>query len=301
MVGVTSAAAFSENENTAPESVDQVSVDALSRAQSPAWTLLARALGFYVLATVGTSPLMASAVPSHIDSFLAGCRAPGCIRYAVDAACKACHHIRDTHESAILIAHEAFTGVTADIVAQAVEHPSENEENPVRVAKRRSLDWRRAGRTTVVSLVSDDLPFLLWSRYLWIGAEQCKASILQSTSLPRWLSKSLTSHVFMTLSKVFVTQLIYETTSDSAYLALQAGLRGGGWRGIMAELKAKLWTLRRDAIVYWSAAHIFVFSMPVWWLQPIADNSLTLIFNVYQSLLAHKELAKSTESTIIRS
>ena len=85
-------------------------------------------------------------------------------------------------------------------------------------------------------------------------------------------------------------ELLYETTSDSAYLAMQAALRGGGMRGVAAELRAKLWQLRRDGLLFWSAAHIVVFSMPLWWLQPIADNFLTLLFNVYQSLLAHREV-----------
>lgn len=71
---------------------------------------------------------------------------------------------------------------------------------------------------------------------------------------------------------------------------MQAALRGGGMRGVAAELRAKLWQLRRDGLLFWSAAHIVVFSMPLWWLQPIADNFLTLLFNVYQSLLAHREV-----------
>ena len=43
-------------------------------------------------------------------------------------------------------------------------------------------------------------------------------------------------------------------------------------------------------MVFWSVCHVALFSLPVYWLQPIFDNSLSLLFNVYQSLLAHQDL-----------
>ena len=57
-----------------------------------------------------------------------------------------------------------------------------------------------------------------------------------------------------------------------------------------AELRAKLWTLRRDGLAYWSVMHLALFSIPVWWVQPIADNISTMIFNIYQSFLSHQTL-----------
>ena len=41
---------------------------------------------------------------------------------------------------------------------------------------------------------------------------------------------------------------------------------------------------------YWSLAHLALFSIPIWWVQPIADNVTTMIFNVYQSFLSHQSL-----------
>jgi len=37
-------------------------------------------------------------------------------------------------------------------------------------------------------------------------------------------------------------------------------------------------------------AHLALFSIPIWWVQPIADNLTTMIFNVYQSYLSHSLL-----------
>ena len=83
---------------------------------------------------------------------------------------------------------------------------------------------------------------------------------------------------------------VYDTVSDVMYLALQVVLRGGGARAVVLELRAKLWTLRRDGCLFWSLAHVALFSIPVWWLQPIADNLTSIVFNVYQSLLSHQGL-----------
>jgi len=278
--------------------MDRTSLNDCRHAQHQPWRLLAKYATAYTLATVGTSPLMHSIVPQALDSVLAACRTPAEVRSAAASVCGALWHFREQHETLILLAHEAYTGMMADLSAQAIEGPKDDgkrniEETcmvpPTRsaVTQRRrpsSVDWVRAARTTAVSLLSDDLPFLAWSRFIWEAAERAKAAVLAS-SLPKPLVALLTSHVFVTIGKTTVTQLLYETASDSTYLAMQAKLQG---RSVAAELRAKLWTLRRDALVYWSAAHMFCFSMPVWWLQPIADNSLTLFFNVYQSLLAHK-------------
>ena len=67
-------------------------------------------------------------------------------------------------------------------------------------------------------------------------------------------------------------------------------MKGGGLRACGREIKAKLMTAWRDGLVYWSCAHLVVFSIPVWWLQPLADNVATLFFNAYLSVLANKEI-----------
>ena len=199
------------------------------------------------------------------------------VRHAVLATCGFLYALRLKYEWYILMWHEVFTGVSADVLAQSIE------------GLRPSINWARAVRTTSVSFLSDDLPFLVWSRVLWTAAERAKAAV-RSSSLSPELMAALTSHASITCAKTAVTTGVYDTASDAVYLALQAALRGGGARGIAAELRAKLWTLRRDGLVFWSMAHMALFSIPVYWMQPIADNLTTIIFNTYQSLLAHQPL-----------
>lgn len=73
-----------------------------------------------------------------------------------------------------------------------------------------------------------------------------------------------------------------------ADLALQCGLRGGDLHAIVAELRAKLWTVWRDGLAFWSVAHMVVFAQPIWWLQPFLGNLFTLVFNVYLAVTAHR-------------
>ena len=72
------------------------------------------------------------------------------------------------------------------------------------------------------------------------------------------LVRALTHPATVTLLKTAVTQLVYETSSGAAYLSLQAGLRGRGLRGIIAELRAKLWGVWRDGLLFWTVAHMAV-------------------------------------------
>jgi hypothetical protein len=67
----------------------------------------------------------------------------------------------------------------------------------------------------------------------------------------------------------------------------QALLRGGGMRAVGKELRSKLFDVWRDGLVFWSFAHVVVFSMPIWWLQPIVDNLFTLVFNTYLACVAY--------------
>ena len=58
----------------------------------------------------------------------------------------------------------------------------------------------------------------------------------------------------------------------------------------MSEALAfKFWSVWRDGLVFWSGAHMVVFLMPIWWLQPIADKLFTLAFNTYLSLRAYED------------
>ena len=241
------------------------------------------------------------------------------LRAMLLGACAWLYSIRERYEWYILIWHEAFTSTVADVLAQAIEGPhADNDADDDANANADADDtdkgqqplpsspptpppqsqhlheppvnWWRAARTATVSLMSDDLPFLMWSKLLWEVAEHLKAKAHASAALSPRMRRWLTHHATVTVAKMMVTQLVYETSSDSAYLAMQAALRGAGLRGVLAELSAKLWTLRKDGLVYWSLAHLALFSIPIWWMQPIADNITTMIFNIYQSFLSHRSI-----------
>ena len=69
---------------------------------------------------------------------------------------------------------------------------------------------------------------------------------------------------------------------------LQVILRGGGLQEVGAELRSKLFDVWRASLIFWLFAHAIVFSIPVWWLQPMVDNLFTFGFNVYLALAAHR-------------
>jgi len=125
-----------------------------------------------------------------------------------------------------------------------------------------------------------------------VKALRTSAWAARSPVLAALLSHPLTIAVL----KTTITQLVYETVSDAVYLAIQAGMRGRGkrdegWRErIEKELRSKFFMVWRDGLVFWSAAHMVVFLMPIWWLQPIADNAFTLIFNTYLAIVAHRDV-----------
>ncbi|KAJ1615824.1 hypothetical protein T492DRAFT_896756, partial [Pavlovales sp. CCMP2436] len=62
---------------------------------------------------------------------------------------------------------------------------------------------------------------------------------------------------------------------------------------VVAELQGKFFKCWCDGVIFWSAAHVVVFSMPFWWLQPIIDNTFTLFFNTYLAMLAHAKAGRS--------
>ena len=62
------------------------------------------------------------------------------------------------------------------------------------------------------------------------------------------------------------------------------------------NLTAPLAVCPRHRLVYWSCAHMVVFSMPFWWLQPITDNLATLFFNSYLSMLSNGDATSSDEA-----
>ena len=167
----------------------------------------------YAAVTIATSPLTE---PSGVESVLLGLRVPSALRSVVLAACRFLYRIRQDHTAVILIGHEAFTGMTADVLAQSIEgwHHASGESSSSSAGAdgddnahdaHDGIDVVRVARTTTVSLVSDDLPFLLWSRYLWLAAERFKASV-RGSSLAPGLVRALTNPVSMTLGKTAITR-----------------------------------------------------------------------------------------------
>jgi|EP00966_Prymnesium_polylepis_P219949 hypothetical protein len=239
----------------------------------------------YAATTVAFSPIVE---PSRVQRAIGGLLdlAPP-LRSAVMAACRALYGLREAHTIEILLAHEVFTDVSADIIAQAIAADSDGSTAI-------AVDWPRVPRSAAASLISDDIPFLLWSKYLWELGERIIGRLRDSDlarSSPVLVAR-LTHPVSVTLLKTAVTQLVYETTSNAVYLALQAAMRRGKpgetrLKRIVAELRGKLFGVWRDGLIFWSAAHIVVFAMPIWWLQPIMDNLFTLMFNTYLAITAY--------------
>ena len=62
---------------------------------------------------------------------------------------------------------------------------------------------------------------------LWQGAEHAKTA-LRASRLSAGLVRVLTHHATVTVAKTAVTQLVYETSSDSVYLAMQVTSLGLG-------------------------------------------------------------------------
>jgi len=232
----------------------------------------------YAAITILLSPLVD---PSLVGKLMAALHLPTVIRQVLLALCRPLHAIRSKHTLAVLLSHEVITDVTADVMAQAVAA----REAGVRMA----IDWKRVPKSTLASLLSDDFPFLIWSRYIWIAGERAVLG-LRASNLNPLLVRVLTNPIAVTVAKTAITQVVYETTSNTVYLSLQALLRGGGRRGVVAELRGKFFKVWRDGLLFWSAAHIVVFSMPIWWMQPITDNFFTLIFNAYLAYVSNSAI-----------
>lgn len=268
----------------------------LSRLRASALTprsVYRRTAAFYAGCTALLMPLWE---PRHVQALLEALRLPPPARSALLGAASAVYSVRQSHMLPCLLAHEVITDVSADVTAQAFEaqgaalEAAEEGEEPPRDGSAGppapalvSLDWRRVLRSTSASLVSDDFPFLLWSRSLWVLSERLVARLRGAKNLPPRLVAFLTHGLSISVAKMVVTQLLYESASNALYLSLQALMRGMGWRGARQELRDKFFKCWRDGVVFWSAAHVVVFAMPFWWLQPIVDNTFTLFFNTCEA------------------
>ena len=193
-----------------------------------------------------------------------------------------------------LCAHELVNDLASDVVAQAFT--LDRNKVIAKDEKRLVLQWRRVMRSMSSAMLSDDLPFLIWSRAMWSFSEWATAGLRSSASLPARLVSILTHPIGMGAIKMLITQLVYEPTSTAAYLAMQALLKGQGWKGVRSELRTKFFSAFRDGMIYWSVALMVVFMMPFWWLQPITDNLATLFFNSYLSMLSNDGDPTSTSS-----
>lgn len=237
-----------------------------------------------------TAVLMPIVEPQHLAALLP--KASGFLTFWSALAA-----LRDQYLFGFLCAHEVINDLASDVLAQAVT--IDRKKTIPREERRVSLDWRRVMRSMSSAMISDDLPFLAWSKILWSLSEMAAAKLRASSSLPVRLVSALTHPLGMATAKMFITQLVYEPVSSGAYLAIQALLKGQGWKGVRKELKEKLWTAWTDGLIYWSFAHMAVFLMPFWWLQPIADNVATLFFNSYLSLLSNGGLENDGEESLV--
>ena len=132
-----------------------------------------------------------------------------------------------------------------------------------------------------------------------------------------WARAALASPLGIAVLKTAVSQAGYETASTAAYLGLQEAARGGGPRSILGEIRHKFWRAWKSGFAFFSAAHVLMFLVPVWWLQarhppsrprlhtrgendpfalhvrssqPLVDNLSCLAFNTYLALLSHEDI-----------
>jgi hypothetical protein len=184
---------------------------------------------------------------------------------------------RESHALLAVLLHGLLTDGVSDALAQALA---------VRREHSLVIDWQRLRRSTLVAFLSDDLPFALWARLLWDGFEALRPRLLASP-LPAWLRTALASPLGVAVLKTLVSQFGYETASTAAYLGLQEAARGGDARSVWRELRAKFWRAWASGVGFFSATHLLMFLLPVWWLQPLLDNLTCLAFNTYLALLSH--------------
>ena len=122
-----------------------------------------------------------------------------------------------------LCAHELVNDLASDVVAQA--YTLDRSKTGDKDQKRLVLDWRRVMRSMSSAMLSDDLPFLIWSRAMWSFSEWATAGLRSSTFIPARLVSIITHPVGMGAIKMIITQLVYEPTSTAAYLAVQVRKR----------------------------------------------------------------------------
>jgi hypothetical protein len=243
------------------------------RISLPRSVVLSKTVASYGFATLACYPLLP---PDRVAARLRG-------PYA------ALHQLRAEHTLLLFLVHEVVTDIVADVAAQVI---AAREARMV-------LDLRRALKTMLCSFLSDDLPFLLWSRLMWVGGERAVVAARASAQLPPRLVAALTHPLGVALAKMCLTQLLYETSSSTAYLALQAVAQGHGARGVARSLRTNLWRVWRDGLAFWSTAHLVVFALPAWWMQPVVDNLATLVFNTYLALVAHAETDADAEADAV--
>jgi hypothetical protein len=126
------------------------------------------------------------------------------------------------------------------------------------------VDWSRVGRSTFATLLSDDLPFLLWARLLWRLSRRYVQRIRAAPNLSPAVARALTHPAAVAATKAMLTQLVYETFSAGSYLSLQVAMRGGGAGDVIAEIRTKLWRVWRDGFALFSATYMLVFALPRW-------------------------------------
>ena len=152
---------------------DELDEVAVVQGSMAPMTIMKSTAYLYGAITLLLSPLVD---PALVSELLGALHLPGLLRQIILALCRPLHAIRSKHTLAVLLTHEVITDVTADVMAQSFAA----HEAGVRMA----IDWKRVPKSTLASLLSDDFPFLIWSRYIWIVGERAVLGLRASDLNP---------------------------------------------------------------------------------------------------------------------
>ena len=97
-----------------------------------------------------------------------------------------------SHPLASVLLHGLLVGGASDLLAQSISHANAAADGASSTSL--VLNWRRVQRTAWTSFLTDDVPFVIWAKFLWDAFEKLKPMIAGSTVLVGAASLLLAGH-----------------------------------------------------------------------------------------------------------